>query len=206
MSNWIRQFANDAGSILIESALMLPLILLAGLGAAELTMAYMSKNSISDMAVSYSHIISRKGEAVTEKMIQDLINNSAVTSNQPNFFERGRVFVTAVNMPLGAAKATKLWQRCSGQPEGKKFSTIFSGTDINLPPSVTALTQDHTHVFVEVFYDAQPISGFFLQQHDEQGQRILHLEDLKTDISLDGEFRKAPTNSEGIKVISSNCS
>jgi hypothetical protein len=206
ISNCIKQLTNDAGSILVESAFMLPLMLLSGLGATDLTIAYMSKNSVLDMAVSYSHIISKKGESVTEKAIQDLINNSAVTSNQPDFFERGRVIVTVVDMPSGAGKPKKLWQRCSDQPQGKEFSTQFSDTDITLPSSVTALTADHTHVFVEVFYDAKPLTSLLMGQNDANGHKILRLENLKTDISLNGEFRKTPVNPDGVSIASGSCS
>jgi hypothetical protein len=206
ISTWLSCLKNDRGSIAIESAFMIPLLLFCGMGASELAMAYMNKNSLTDLAVSYSHIISKKGSELTEKTLKDLISKSDVNSNRPDFFERGRVIVTAVEAPLGAAKPTKLWQRCSPQPSGKSFSTKFTGTQITLPSSMTALTQEHTHVLVEVFYDSQPLTGFYLSQKDANGKRIRGLSDMKTDMALKGEFKSTPDNPDGVTAALSNCS
>jgi hypothetical protein len=202
----LARLKNEAGSIAIESAFMIPLLLFCGMGASELAMAYMDKNSLTDMAVSYSHIISKKGDEVTEKTLKDMIDKSDVNSSQPDFFQRGRVIITAVNVPLGATKPKKLWQRCSPKPPGKSFATKFTGTNITMPTSMVPLIEEHTHILVEVFYDSQPLTGFYLSNVDANGDRIMALADMKTDISLKGEFKAAPDNPDAVAAASSSCS
>jgi hypothetical protein len=205
-SPWFRTLRTDAGSIAIESAFMMPLLLFCGMGASELSMAFMHKNSLTDMSVSYSHILSKKGEDTTEKVIKDLIDHSDVNSSQDDFFQRGRVIITAVDMPLTATNPKKLWQRCSPQPAGKAFSSKFTGTDITLPTSMTGLTKEHTHILIEVYYASQPLTGFYLSQKDQNGNRIQGLSDIKTDLSLNGEFKTTLGNPDGVTAASSNCS
>lgn len=199
------RLAKDAGSIAIESAIMIPLLLFCGMGASELAMAFMHKNSLTDLAVSYSHILAKKGDEVTEKSIKDLIDHSDVNSSQADFFDQGRVIITAVDMPLTASKPKKLWQRCSAQPAGKAFATKFTGTDITLPTSMTGLTKEHTHILVEIYYDSQPLTGFYFSQKDASGKRIKELSDIKTDLSLNGEFTATLGNPDGVTAASSSC-
>lgn len=200
-----QRLISNSGSIAIESAIMIPLLLFCGMGASELAMAFMHKNSLTDLAVSYSHILSKKGEEVTEKSIKDLIDRSDVNSSQADFFARGRVIITAVDMPSTASKPKKLWQRCSAQPAGKSFSTKFTGTDITLPTSMTGLTKEHTHILVEVYYDSQPLTGFYFSQKDANGKRIKGLSDIKTDLSLNGDFKATLGNPDGVTAASSSC-
>jgi hypothetical protein len=204
--NCISRLRDDSGSIVIESAFMIPLLLFCGMGASELAMAYMNKNSLTDMAVSYSHIISKKGDSLTEKTLKDLISKSDVNSNRSDFFERGRVIVTAVEMKLGATKPKKLWQRCSPQPAGKSFGTKFTGSEIVMPTSMVPLIEDHTHVLVEVYYDSEPLTGFYLSEKDANGKRVRGLSDMKTDMALKGEFKPTPDNPDGVAAVSSSCS
>jgi hypothetical protein len=206
ISKWLFWQKNEAGSIVIESAFMIPLILFCGMGAIELSMAYMHKNSLTDMAFSYSLIIAKKGETISEKTLKDLIGRSDSNSNQKEFFERGRVILTAVDMPLGTAKPKMLWQRCSLQPAGKSFSTRFVGPDITLPTTMAPLFPERTYVLVEVFYDTRPLTGFFLADTDANGERIKSLADMKIVESLKGNFNVDPENVEAVTPASSSCS
>ncbi len=211
LSRLIASFKNDQASIAIETGIMLPILLFCGMGATELVMAYMHKNSLVDMGNSYSLILARKGGNTTEAMMKDLIEKSNTNSNQSDFFKRGRVIFTAVDMPKNAPKPVKLWQRCSGQPAGKNFVTQFPGAQITWPSSKAPLRQGATHILVEVYYDSQPLTGFYMTEKDASGHRINHLYDFKTNESLAlinsqrYEFKAVPDNPEAIAKASSSC-
>jgi hypothetical protein len=195
----ILSFSNDSGSIAIESAILLPVLLFCGLGASEVAMALMNTNSITDMTISYANILSKQGGSVTEKSIRDLVDKSAQSSDRPDFMTKGRVIMTAVDMPIGGAAPKKLWQRCSGQPAGKSFVSSFSGTDLVLPAGALPLTEGHSYIFVETFYDSQPLTGFFYTAKDADGKRLKRLKDFKTSMARPGsEFSANVTNPEGI--------
>ncbi len=163
----------DRGSILIESAFMLPLLLFMGLGATELSMAYMDKNDTKQLAISYSGAISKKGGLVTEKELNELLLKSGQNANLDDFNSRGRLIVTAfksqaVGLPV------KLWQRCSAQPAGKNFTSEYKSNTITLPVGVT-LVDDATYVAVEAFYDTEPLTGFFFTEKNADGKLVKKL-------------------------------
>jgi hypothetical protein len=203
----INSLLSDSGSIVIETGFMLPVLLFCGFGATELSMAYMNKNSITDMTISYSSILSKKGGAISEKMIKELVDKSNQSSDRPDFLTKGRVILTAIEMPTGAANPVKLWQRCSNQPTGKVFVTKFTGNQVTLPTGAAPLAEDHTYIFVETFYDSQPLTGFFFNQKDSNGKRLKRLSDFRSDMARPGlPFTAAVANPENISdKASSSC-
>jgi Flp pilus assembly protein TadG len=164
----------DRGSILIENAFMLPLLLFMGLGATELSMAFMDKNDTNQLAISYAAAISKKGGLVTEKELNELFNKSGQNANLSDFATRGRVIATAFKGRPGGLAPLKLWQRCSPQPAGKTFGTQYNSADITLPAGVT-LAEGVTYVAVEAYYDTRPVTGFYFTEKDANGQLVKQL-------------------------------
>jgi hypothetical protein len=178
---------DNSGSIAIETGFMLPLLLFCAMGSLELSMAYMTQNNVQGMAISYAQIIAKKSGAITEKDINSLILNSNRNSGEANFLDNGRVFITAALARAPTQKPLKLWQRCSSQPAGKAFKSGFSAAEITLPTGADPMVEGYTYVIVEVKYDSQPLTGFFLTERSPTGKRIKYLSDFKSEMARDNK-------------------
>jgi hypothetical protein len=205
LKNWRSNLRNERGSILIENAFMLPLVLFMGLGATELSMAYMEKNDTKQLAISYAGAISKKGGLVTEKQLFDLLSKSGQNANLDDFNDKGRVIVTAYKSQA-AGSPVKLWQRCSPQPAGKNFASQYVSSVITLPPGVT-LVDDATYVAVEVFYDTVPLTGFYFTDKDANGKLVKKLAGSFTYAAREDPFTATVNDPDGgVSKASNVCS
>jgi hypothetical protein len=195
----------DIGSILIENAFMLPVLLFLGLGAAEISIAFMEKNDTKQLAISYAGAISKKGGLITEKELNELLNKSGENANLNDFAARGRVIVTAFESRAGGLAPLKLWQRCSPQPAGKSFGTSYTSADITLPAGVT-LVEGVTYVAVEAYYDAKPVTGFYFAEKDANGELVKKLSGVFTYAAREDAFTATINDPDGgTSKASSTC-
>jgi hypothetical protein len=199
-----RHKSADEGSIVVETAVLLPLILFCGLGATEISMAYMQKSSVDELAISYAQIVAKKGGMITEQEIKTMLDKAEENSGLDDMQARGRVILTAVKGNATGQNPTRLWQRCSAQPSGRSLTSEFSSASPTMPAGAE-LEEDRTFVLAEVFYESKPVTGFYFKDTDSNGNRVVSLGSRKIEMVRDISLASTITDTGGAKA-SSSCS
>jgi Flp pilus assembly protein TadG len=159
--------ADERGVSIVETALWLPLIAMAGLGGLEYTNFVLANQKLERISAVTADTIARNTIAPSEKTFDDTFKATEKLDAPFDVKEHGRTILTGViGVNKNGTVVNKIvWQRCGG-----KLTTVASqigvewtgsndygeGPDVNLPNGVV-LQQNQMVIVSEVAYRYQPL-------------------------------------------------
>lgn len=161
-----------SGLALIEFALLLPVMLLLGLGGLELsslTGAYMRVNSI---AIKTADNAARIRSSIDEADVNELFLGAKTMGAKIDFANHGRIILSSIEPVMNAATPPAVvnqylrWQRCTGASsansthgaEGDGATGTAQAAGYGLPGKQKIKAAANTAVMLaEVVYDYQPL-------------------------------------------------
>ncbi|HWA41735.1 MAG TPA: TadE/TadG family type IV pilus assembly protein [Hypericibacter adhaerens] len=150
------RFARDRrGSVLMELAIGLPILVVILLGCFEAARFVLLDQKLARAAASTADLVAQ-ADGITEAQITDIFNAADATATPFDLGGTGRVIITSVVRPTTAA-ATVAWQRVSTGSTYAATSAIgTTGQTATLPAGLT-LRQGENVIVAEVFYDYAPV-------------------------------------------------
>lgn len=180
MRDKFRRLADDrSGTVLVEFAMALPLLLACGLVGIEVANFTIANLRVSQIAMSTADNAARVRDSIDESDINELFIGARLIGTQIRFGDNGRIILSSLE-PKSTTGQWIRWQRCYGMknvgstygaPRDAAGTVIADGTERTKPSSEVASTMtamgpatnqiqalNGTAVmFVEVVYDYQPI-------------------------------------------------
>lgn len=166
---------DSRGNATIEFALILPLLLTLGLYGTELAYMASVRMEVGELASSVADNASRLGQTdnsgvtptITESDINSLMNGAIEQGKSFKFVDHGRLILTSLEVDPATGKQWIHWQRCTGS-QTTRTSAYGNQTNKNgingpviegLGKSKVTAAAGAPVMFVEVFYDYQPLFG-----------------------------------------------
>jgi hypothetical protein len=155
-----------SGLAMLEFALSLPLVLSMGLGGLELAHFAIATERVSQIAMTAADNAARVRTSIDETDVNEVMSGAKFVGQGINFGSRGRIILSSLEPNAAGTGQWIRWQRCSG---AKNVASSFGAQDdgkTNASVQGMGGTTDHAAVaaaagtavmFVEVFYDYQPI-------------------------------------------------
>ena len=161
-----------SGLALIEFAILLPVLLLLGLGGMELsnlTGAYLQVNAI---AIKTADHAARIRSSIDEADINELLLGAKTMGQKIDFANNGRIIISSIEPVMNAASPPAVvnqylrWQRCAGANpansthgfEGDGATGTAQAAGYGLPGKPKIKAAANTAVILsEVVYDYQPL-------------------------------------------------
>lgn len=144
---------NQRGSVLLELALALPVMLLVIFGGVELTRFLLNAQKINRVAMSTADLVSQSRE-VSERDINNMFVASQAVMGNTSITDRGNIIITSVTR-TGDDPPQVRWQRENGAHSGTS-SVGSEGGAANLPADVVLDPGDGV-IVVEVFFKHIPL-------------------------------------------------
>lgn len=164
---WLCQRA----TALMETAFLLPLLLLLGLGGMELTNLAVANMRVGQLASSLADNASRvSAEAnlplpiIREFDVNELLGFTLENGARLKLEDKGRVILSSLEVDPATGDQMIRWQRCAGK---KKFVSSYGVEGVN-GGSFTGMGKadqravalpDMPIMFVEIAYDYEPLIG-----------------------------------------------
>ncbi|MFQ5346269.1 MAG: TadE/TadG family type IV pilus assembly protein [Rhodothalassiaceae bacterium] len=147
--------------MLVETALVLPVLILLLAGAYELGNFMLANQKVSGVSSAMADLIAQTEDDVTESEINDIFGAIAYISEPFNVVAGGRVIISAIQGDSTNGN-TVLWQRCRGPLTAASRVGTTGATDVTLPGNI-ALGDGETAVLAEVYFSYSPrlFIGFF---------------------------------------------
>lgn len=169
----LRRLSRDNSAVaLVEFAFAAPLVLGMGMLGTETAYFSITHMQISQIAMQVADNASRVGDSqlaaqvVTEDDINSVLVGAEKLGARNGIFDNGRVIITSLQQNTDGGQWIA-WQRCRGAKnkpsEYGLEGTGASGTDFaGMGDSTNPITASFgtAVIFVEVYYDYQPITPF----------------------------------------------
>jgi len=151
------------GSILMETALVLPILLALIAGAFEVGRLYLAQQKVSGLTTQTADMIAQAEFGISESEINDVFAAVEHISEPLAVKQNGRVIVSAVMGQSGGPDANAIvWQRCTGNLDADSDFGSEGTTDIELPGNIT-LAENEMSIVAETVLEYEPalFTGFF---------------------------------------------
>jgi TadE-like protein len=155
------------GTIMIEAAFSLPLMILLLLGGFETSQYILAHQKLNRIASTMSDTIAQSSQTLSARQMHDLLNSVNFMASPFNMAVKGRVIVTAVTGNAGVNQV--MWRRCAGglsQTSQLGSPAVLPGSAI-LPPGSTA-------VITEAYIDYAPLFATDLFRPSRLRQTVLY--------------------------------
>lgn len=149
-----RFLKDDRGSVLLELAFALPLMMLIIFGGVEMTRFLLNAQKINRVAMSTADLVSQSRE-VREADISNMFIASQAVMGDESIAERGIVIISAINK-TGDNPPVVSWQRASGGSHAGQSQVGTQGGTALLPSDVNLQAGDSV-IVVEVYYTHKPM-------------------------------------------------
>lgn len=208
-----RLLSNRSGLATIEFALGAPFLLTAGLWGMELANFAVTNMQVGQLTVHLADNGSRIGDTSTltgrkiyEADINDMFVGAAVQSGQKmELLKHGRVILSSLQVDDATGNQYIHWQRCRGM---KVESSTYGNTGDGLATPIAGLgptgeeveaQPEDAVIFVEVFYDYQPIisSAFLFKTSTIQSIAAFTVRD---DRDLTQVYQRDPAKPDEVSV------
>ena len=155
---------DTSGLALIEFALSLPLILSMGLGGLELANYAIATERVSQIAMTAADNAARVRSSIDEQDVNEVMAGAKFVGSKINFAKNGRIILSSMEENAGKTGQWIRWQRCAGAKSvGSSYGVEDAGKNDSSLPGMgptgkkIAAVSGTAVMFVEVFYDYQPI-------------------------------------------------
>lgn len=172
-SSALRLASCRSANSLTEFALMLPLLITAGMYGLEMTWMHNAGMQVSQVAISVADNAARMEQTsnsgtaptVTESDINAVLSGGVMESNGLNIAARGRIIISSLEQNGGGSQYIH-WQRCTGGltnasrygPQNTVVASMGSGSTTITAPATSSV------MFAEVYYRYQPLFGTMFVQ------------------------------------------
>ncbi|MDE2561304.1 MAG: pilus assembly protein [Sphingomonadales bacterium] len=182
LSRRLRRFArglaeSTSGVAMIEFAMAVPVLALLGMGGAELANITLDEMKVSEIALSTADNASRLGQTdnsavaptISESDVDSVMQGANDAGASIGLANHGRVILSSLEKDPATGKQYIHWQRCIGaggqksrygndqMNNGLHLGQIFgmgrAGNQVSAPSTTQAV------MYVEVYYDYQPLFG-----------------------------------------------
>lgn len=155
--------ASQAGTAIMEFALILPLFVFAVVGGMELAWTAVQQQKVQRIAATTADNASRVRGAIDETDIHEIMTAVRLNGGDLDFEHRGRVIISSIQRNPSDSGDWIRWQRCMGEKEfqsqygregkGRTDSSLQGvGKEPSMrPPPGIAL------IIAEVAYDHEPL-------------------------------------------------
>ena len=156
---------------LMETAFLLPTLLVVGLGGMELTNLAVANMRVGQLAASLADNASRVSAESTlplpvirEVDVNELLAVTLANGSGLDLENRGRVILTSLEVDPDTGDQWIRWQRCAGQKMfgssyGAEGTTGGSFTGMGEAGEEAVALPGMAIMFVEIAYDYQPLVG-----------------------------------------------
>lgn len=164
-------WADLRATALMETAFLLPTLLLVGLGGMELTNLAVANMRVGQLASALADNASRVSEDVAlprpvirEVDVNELLALTLENGAKLNLAQRGRVILSSLETDPDTGVQWIHWQRCAGN---KKVASSYGGegtrgggfVGMGNPGELAVAVPDTAIMFVEIIYDYEPLIG-----------------------------------------------
>lgn len=162
---FIKRLAREtSGVALIEFAMSLPVILALGLGGLELANYALATERVSQIAMTAADNAARVRSSIDELDVNEVMAGAKFVGSKINFAKNGRIILSSLEENAGKTGQWIRWQRCAGAKNANSsFGVQDAGQNDSSLPGMgptgkkIAAVSGTALIFVEVFYDYQPI-------------------------------------------------
>lgn len=149
-----RIFGNEKGSVLIETAIVLPVLIALMGGAFELGYFMLANQKADGLAASMADMVSRAESGITESEVNDIFEAIQFIAEPFDIVDDGRVIITSVVGDDDNGN-TIVWQRCSGNLTFPSELGREGDDDIDLRGGIVLANGDIA-IVAEVVYEYAP--------------------------------------------------
>lgn len=146
--------SNERGSVLLELAFALPIMMLIIFGGVEMTRFLLNAQKINRVAMSTADLVSQSRE-VSEADISNMFVASQAVMGNSSITDRGVVIITSISR-TGEQTPFVSWQRASGGGHVGQSKVGAEGSTATLPADVVLQAGDSV-IVVEVYYTHKPM-------------------------------------------------
>lgn len=144
----------ERGSVLLELAFALPIMILIIFGGVELTRFLLNAQKINRVAMSTADMVSQSREVREADIVNVFVAGQAVMGNDA-IIDRGKIIISSVTKN-GDDQPIVAWQRVSGGLHSGTSHISASSGAATLPSEVTLNSGDSV-IVVEVYYTHEPL-------------------------------------------------
>lgn len=152
------------GTALTEFAFAAPILVSLGVLGLETAQFAIANLRITQMAAIVADSASRVRERMDEGDVIDILTGAKMTGTGLKFADNGRIVLSSLEQNAAKNGQWIRWQRCDGKKNVQssygledKGKTDASLQSMGPPGRQIAAQGDATVMFVEIFYDYQPI-------------------------------------------------
>lgn len=152
------------GSILIETALVLPILLALFAGSIEIARLMLAQQKVSNLSSQTADMMAQAEFGLAESEIVDIFAAIEHISAPFDFENDGRVIVSGVIGTNGGSTANEIaWQRCAGALSSVASDLGNEGSkNIDIPGEIELATNEMAIVAeVSMTYEPFIFAGFF---------------------------------------------
>ncbi|MBX9620718.1 MAG: pilus assembly protein [Alphaproteobacteria bacterium] len=147
----------DYGTVAIELAIILPVLLLLFVGMFDISNFIFCRNKMNRTAQELSNVITR--DNLTKPQLDSILQGANLIAEPFNFQTSGKVIVTSISKQDSSKPPAIMWQ--DSYPSGATGSKV---TNMSALPGNIVLGTGETIIVTEVFYTYQPtFPGYVLK-------------------------------------------
>lgn len=141
------------GNVAVEFGLIVPVLLLMMLAAAELARYIILHQKMDRVAVTMADLVAR-AETISQSELDDIFVSAGEVARPFPIADRGLVIISSVTNPDGTG-AEVAWQRSGGGSFSATSQIGTEGTAATLPGTFD-VREGETAIISEVFFDFEP--------------------------------------------------
>lgn len=149
-----KMLGDEKGSVLIETAIVLPVLIALMGGAFELGYFMLANQKADGLAASMADMVARAESGITESEVNDIFEAIQFIAEPFDIVDDGRVVITSV-VGDDSNGNTIAWQRCSGAASFTSELGQEDDDNIDLRGGIV-LAEGDIAIVAEVAYDYEP--------------------------------------------------
>ncbi len=185
---------NEKGAVLIELAMVTPVLFGAFAGMFDIALALRARMKVNNLSYNMATMGAVNGRDVDDYQLNDVLDNiNKIVAPMSDFHANGKAVFAAVRGTTGS-QARILWNRCVGSSNAATVFANTPGTNVNLPTNLnigvglTALVSNVTYE-----YRPQFVGSIFPGNRFALTKTYIHR-------SRFGEFGPAPRNERNVTI------
>jgi len=145
------------GSVLMETALLFPLLIVLFAGTIEISMLFLARQTLSKLSSQTADMIAQSDLILRESDFNDVFSAIEFIASSHDLGNNGRIIVSGIMGTDQSATANEIvWQRCTGDLNASSSLGDEGAVNIELPGNVVLSTNEMA-VLAEVSMQYQPL-------------------------------------------------
>jgi Flp pilus assembly protein TadG len=185
---------NEKGAVLIELAMVTPVLFTAFAGMFDITLALRARMKVNNLSYNMATMGAVNGRDVDDYQLNDVLDNiNNIVAPMTDFHANGKAVFAAVRGTTGT-QATILWNRCVGSSAASSVFANAAGSSVDLPDNLD-IGAGLTALVASVTYEYRPqfVGSIFPSSAFQLTKTYVHR-------SRFGEFGPAPRNERNVTL------